>query len=241
MLFRRSLLTMMVLAVTLVLSGCGSGEEADPTPEAGVTAEEILAAASTRLSETQSLRFSLDIEGETYIDNAGTIRLVAARGDLARPDKVAVDFQVQLFGTGTVTIKMITIGSESWTTDLLTGEWSTAPPEFGYNPSVLYDNQEGLGPVMGRLRDPVLHGLEDLDGTEVYRVSGTSSQETMGPITSNTMTGEPVGLELWIDAANWNLHRVVVREPESSGKDEPATWTMNLSNHDEQVSIEPPI
>lgn len=241
MFLRRSLLTMMVLAVTLVLSGCGPGEEADTTPEAESTAEEILAAASARLSETQSLRFSLDIEGETYIDNAGTIRLVAARGDLARPDKVAVDFQVQLFGTGTVTIKMITIGSESWTTDLLTGEWSTAPPEFGYNPSVLYDNQEGLGPVMGRLQDPVLHGVEDLDGTEVYRVSGTASQETMGPITSNTMTGEPVGLELWIDAANWNLHRVVVTEPESSGKDEPATWTMNLSNHDEQVSIEPPI
>lgn len=241
MLLRRFLLSIIVGVVSVVLVGCGSGGEADPTQEPEITAEEILAAASARMAETQSLRFSLDIEGETYIDSAGTIRLVAARGDLARPDKVAVDFQVQLFGTGTVTIKMITIGSDSWTTDLVTGEWSTAPPEFGYNPSVLYDNQEGLGPVMGRLQNPVLHGREDLEGTEVYRVSGTGSQETMGPITSNTMTGEPVGLELWIDATNWNLHRVVVKEPESSGKDEPATWTLNLSNHDEQVSIEPPI
>lgn len=240
MLLRRSLSSLMVFVVVLVLAGCGAGEETDPTPTAEITADDILAAASKRLSETQSLRFSLEIEGETYIDSAGTIRLLAARGDLARPDKVAVDFQVQLFGTGTVTIKMITIGSNSWTTDLLTGEWSTAPPEFGYNPSILYDNQEGLGPVMGSVQDPVLLGREDLNGTEVYRVSGTVSQETMGPVTSNTMTGEPVGLELWIDPANWNLHRVVVKEPESSGKDEPATWTLNLSNHDEQVSIEPP-
>lgn len=231
----------MLLAVAIVLTGCGSNADTETTQEPAASVDDVLAAASARMAKTQSLRFSLDIEGETFVDTAGSIQLVAARGDLARPDKVAVDFQVRLFGTGTVTIKMITIGGSSWTTDLLTGDWNTAPPEFGYNPSVLYDNQQGLGPVMGRLQNPVIKGQEHLDGLPVYRVSGTASEATMGPLTSNTMTGEPVGLELWIDPLTWNLLRVIVTEPDSSGKDEPATWTMNLSNHDEQVSIEPPI
>lgn len=240
MLPRRFQRLIVLIVLSNLLGGCASAGETESTEAPDASVDDILAAASGRMAETQSLRFSLDIEGETFVDNAGTIQLVAARGDLARPDKVAVDFQVQLFGTGTVTIRMITIGTSSWTTDLLTGNWNTAPPEFGYNPSILYDNQQGLGPVMGRLRNPVLLGREDLDGRDMFRISGSASEATMGPLTSNTMTGEPVGLELWIDAATSNLHRVIVTEPDRSGKDEPATWTMNLSNHDEQVSIEPP-
>lgn len=230
----------LFLIFVMLAVGCGSSSDNESSGEAEISVHDVLAAASARMAETQSLRFSLDVEGETFVDNAGSIQLVAARGELARPDKVAVDFQVRLFGTGTVTISMITIGTSSWTTDLLTGDWTTAPPEFGYNPSVLYDNQQGLGPVMGRLQDPVLLGREDVDGREVFRVSGTASEATMGPLTSNTVTGEPVGLDLWIDTTTWDLLRVVVTEPESSGKTDPATWTMNLSDHDEQVSIEPP-
>lgn len=231
---------MMLFVCSMFVVGCGSSSDNENAGEPNASVDDILAAASTRMAETQSLRFSLDVEGETFIDPAGSIQLVAARGELARPDKVAVDFQVRLFGTGTVTIKMITVGESSWTTDLLTGDWTIAPPEFGYNPSVLYDNQQGLGPVMGRLQNPALQGREDVGGRDVFRVSGTASEATMGPLTSNTMTGEPVGLQLWIDSQTWDLLRVVVTEPESSGKDDPATWTMNLSNHDEQVSIEPP-
>ncbi len=186
------------------------------------------------------MRFALEVEGETYVDATRTIQLLAARGNLARPNKVAVDFQVELFGTGTVTIKMITVGPDSWTTDLLTGEWGTAPPEFGYNPAVLFDNQQGLGPVMGRLQNPVLQGREEIDGREAYKVSGTASAATMGPLTSNTMSGDPIGLDLWIDTETSDLLRVVVREPENSGKDQPAVWTMRLTDHDEQVSIDPP-
>jgi lipoprotein LprG len=230
----------MLFVCSMFVVGCGSSSDNENSGEPNASVDDILAAASTRMAETQSLRFSLDVEGETFIDPAGSIQLVAARGELARPDKVAVDFQVRLFGTGTVTIKMITVGESSWTTDLLTGDWTIAPPEFGYNPSVLYDNQQGLGPVMGRLQNPALQGQENVEGRDVFRVSGTASEATMGPLTSYTMTGEPVSLQLWIDSQTWDLIRVVVTEPESSGKDDPATWTMNLSNHDEQVSIEPP-
>lgn len=232
---------LMVLALTVTTVGCGSSAQ-DQDPDTSLPAvNDVLAAASTRMADTEAMRFSLDVEGDTFIDSAGTIQLVAARGELVRPDKVAVEFRISLFGAGTVTIRMVTIGTSSWTTDLLTGAWSTAPPEFGYNPSILYDNQQGLGPVMGRLQNPVLDGREAIDGRDAYRVTGTASGETMGPLTSQTMTGEPVGLTLWIDAETLNLLRVIVSEPESSGKDDPATWTMDLSDHDQPVPIEPPI
>lgn len=200
----------------------------------------LLKAASQRLATIESLHFKLDVEGQTYIDADGAIQLRAAEGDLARPDKVAVEFQVNLLGTATVSIKMITIGPDSWTTDLITGNWGDAPPEFGYNPSVLYDNQNGLGPVMGKLESAEYAGIEDIDGREAHRLTGTATAEIIAPLTAGTMTGDNVGIELWIDTETSDLLRVRVVEPESEDKDDPATWLMTLSAFNDPVTIEPP-
>ncbi len=201
----------------------------------------VLQAASQRLAAVQSLHFTLDIEGETYIDDGGTIRLLSAEGDLARPDKVFVEFRINVLNTADVSIRMVTIGERSWTTDLITGTWGDAPPEFGYNPSILYDNQDGLGPVMGKLENPELTGTEDIDGREAHVIIGTVPSPVIDPLTAGTMTGEQVAITLWIDTETSDLLQVKVVEPEDSGKDNPATWTMQLSKFDEEVTIDPPI
>lgn len=229
------------LVLMPILASCGSSDE-EPTPEANDgSVETILPAASTRIAETQSMRFGLEIDGETFIDHSNTIQLVSARGQLARPDSVAVDFQVSLFGAGSVSIRMISIGPLAWTTDLLTGDWGVAPVEFGYNPTVLYDNQNGLGPVMGRINQPVLTGQEDVRGRRAHHISGFATQETIALVTSETMIGSSIGIELWIDAETSDLLRVRLSEPEDNGKTEPAVWTMDLTDHGKKVVIEPPI
>lgn len=203
---------------------------------------DVLSRASQRLADIESLHFTLEIEGETYIDESGAIQLQGAEGDLARPDKVAVEFQVRLLGATTVSIRMITIGTDSWTTDLITGNWGDAPPEFGYNPSILYDNQDGLGPVMGKLENANLADIEDFEDREAYHVTGTANSEIIAPLTAGTMTGDEVEVEveLWIDVETSDLLRVKVVEPESEAKENPATWEMNLSAFNEMVTIEPP-
>lgn len=201
---------------------------------------EVLSGASQRLADIESLHFTLGIEGETYIDESGAIQLQGAEGNLARPDKVAVEFQVRLLGATTVSIRMITIGTDSWTTDLITGNWGDAPPEFGYNSSILYDNQDGLGPVMGKLQNAELTGTEDVDDRNVYRVTGTATSEIIAPLTAGTMTGDEVEVELWIDVETSDLLRVKLVEPKSEAKENPATWEMNLSAFNEVVTIEPP-
>jgi lipoprotein LprG len=236
-LFRFVALTCVVLLI--VSCGGDSGSAVDDTGDIAVA--DVLDHASQRMAETESMRFDLRVDGVTYIDPNHTIQLASAKGTMARPGRVDVEFKVRLFGAGTVTIKMITVGDASWTTNLLTGNWETAPEEFGYNPSILYDNQDGLGPVMGKIDNPVLVGTESVNNRDAYHVKGTATEQVMDPLTANTMEGDQIGIELWIDGESWNLLRVVLREPESSPNQEPATWTMNLTDHDQQVSIEPPI
>jgi outer membrane lipoprotein-sorting protein len=229
----------VLCCAALLLVSCGNETSSDEQATA-VPVEDVLGNASTRLADTESMHFDMRVKGETYIDAEKSIQLVSAIGTMARPDGVDVEFQVRLFGTGTVTIKMITLGDQSWTTNLLTGKWETAPEEFGYNPAMLYDNQNGLGPVMGKIDDPQLAGTEAVNGRDAYHVIGSASSEVMDPLTANTMSGDRIGIELWIDTKTWDLLRVVLTERETPEKSNPATWTMNLTDHDKQVSIEPP-
>jgi hypothetical protein len=225
-------------ALLLLLTACG-GDTSNSLDE-DIAVDELLRNASERLAETDAMRFRMDVEGETRIDPAGTIRLLNAEGSMARPNKVDVQFQVKALGQ-TASIRMITIGEESWTTDLITGRWVTAPSEFGYNPAVLYNNQNGLGPVMGKIDNPELVDIEEVDGTRAYHVHGTASEGVMNPLTSGTMEGDRIGLDLWIDGETWDLVRVVVKEPASPDVDNPATWTMILSDHNKQIDIESPV
>lgn len=231
--------TSVLLTLLLVLAGCGDDDTSGLNED--IPVNEILANASTRLAETESIRFGMEIEGTTYIDDSRTLRLLNARGTMARPDRVDVEFQIEVAGAPRVSIRMITIGEDAWTTDIVTGRWVEAQEEFGYNPSVLYDNQDGLGPVMGKLSNPELIGIDDLDGVEAYHIRGTATQEIIDPLTSGTMNGDEIIVDVWIAGETWNLMKVTVAEPEDEGIDDPATWTLTLGDHDEQVTIERPV
>lgn len=229
-----------ILLVQSLLLGTVAQGDGTATPADISEARILLNEASERLAETETVRFNLDIDGDTFIDDGETLRLINAQGELARPGKVDVEFQVELLGTQTVSIRMITIGDESWTTDLLSGEWGPSPDEFGYDPSILFDNQDGLGPVAGRLESPVIEEQEEIGGREATKITGTVDDEVISPITSGTMQGEEVQIALWLDTETSDILRLEVAEPESIDKENPATWTLTLTGHDSDVTIEKP-
>lgn len=229
----------VLVTILLVVAGCGSEDSAGIDEDMPVS--EILENSSQRLADTESVAFRMQVDGTTYIDSARTLRLLNARGTMARPDRVDVEFQIEVAGAPQVSIRMITIGQEAWTTDIVTGRWVEAQEEFGYDPSVLYDNQNGLGPVMGRIINPELVGIEEIDGRQTYHIRGMATEEIIGPLTGGTMRGSEIEVNVWIDGETWNLMRVTVAEPTDEGIENPATWTLGLGDHDEQVTIERPV
>ena len=233
-------LAVPMLALIVMLFGVAGAVADDATPAAGGEARDILDRASERLADTQTMKFELEVEGDSYIDDTNTMRIIAARGDLERPDKVDVEFQINLLGAQNVTIRMITIGDEAWTTDLLTGKWGPAPEEFGYNPAVLFDNQDGLGPVAGRLQDPTVEGSETIGGRDAWKITGTVDEQTIEPLTSGVIQGDEIGIAIWVDKESSNILRIEIEEPKIEGKEHPATWTMTLTGHDSDIEIEAP-
>lgn len=241
--FSRSRPWLAALLLPLLLTACGNGGDArgpnaSPTPTP--TAETVLKRAGDRLAATQTVGFMLEVEGDTYVDEGKTIRLLEAEGELARPDRVRTTFKAKVLAP-TVTIQLITVGDRSWTTNLITGDWEPAPPEFSYSPVVLFDNQNGIGPVMGRVDAPKLLADEEIDGRPAYHVAATVAEAVIGPLTGNTMSGTPVAVDLWVAKETGDLLRARLAEPPSAEKDDPATWVLDLREHGAKVEIEPPI
>lgn len=202
--------------------------------------EDVLAAATERLNETETMDFVMELEGTTYVDAAETIQLLSAEGTMQRPDRVDVTFTAIVLGRQQISIRMINIGDDSWITDIVTGKWVTSPPEFGYNPSILYDEEDGLGPVMERMNEPEIAGSEEIDGKDAWHITATADGEIIKVMTSDTLRGSEHTLDIWVDKETNDILQISIAEPTDEDLEDPATLTLKLSEHDKDVTIEPP-
>lgn len=231
----RRIIPVMLVIVLVFGFGNSLGMAAD-TPDV----ETVLKSATERLKETDSMSFQMKLEGTTYVDPADTIQLLGAQGIMQRPNKVDVTFTALVLGKQQISIRMITIGDDAWITDIVTGKWVTSPPEFGYNPAVLYDDKDGLGPVMERMIDPRIDGSEKIDGRDAWRIVATVDGDATSAMTSGTMRGSKQSLDLWIDKENSDILQIRIGEPTDEDLEDPAIWTLILSNHNKDVKIEQP-
>lgn len=240
---RPSFVNALIASLTLVALLCSSAGTARADATATPGADDplsLLSKASARLAETPTVGFKLDVEGTTFIDAQNSIQLLEAQGQLQRPDRVKASFKVKVLAP-TLTINLITIADESWTTDLITGRWGPAPDEFRYDPRILFDNQNGIGPVMGKVLAPKQEKDEKVGDRDTYHVTGTVDQQVIGPLTAETIKGSPVAVELWIDHSTGDLLRVRLAEPPSDEKDDPAIWTLDLYDQGAKVEIKSPV
>jgi hypothetical protein len=235
----RPLRRILILAIAVFGLAAPLTTRADDQKD-NLTATEILTHASQQLANTQTVRFKLGIEGDTYVDSLNTLKLLEAEGDLVRPDRVRTKFKIEALGRVTVTVQLIIVAGQWWTTDLITGKWGPAPVDFEYDPSVLFDNQNGIGPIMDRVTDAQRLDNEKIDGRQTFHVQAKVDDTIIDDLTYHTLAGSPITVDLWIDQATANLVRARLAEPPIQGPDQPAVWTLDLFDHDAKITIDPP-
>jgi hypothetical protein len=231
---RLLVLVITVLGVLVPLTARADDQNAN------LTATDILTKASQQLANTKSVRFKLAIDGDTYVDSLNTLKLLQAEGDLVRPDRVRTSFKVEALGRVTVTVQLIIVGNQWWTTDLITGKWGPAPADFEYDPKILFDNQNGIGPIMDHVTDAQRLDDEKINGNKAFHIQAKVEDKVIGPLTYNTLTGSPITVDLWIDQQTYNLVRAKLAEPPTQGANKPVVWTLDLFDHDADIKIDPP-
>lgn len=222
----------------LIAAACGGGNDDDKADDSDVTAATVLSSASDRWSETETVHFKLAVDGDAYIDSGKTIKLLSAEGDMKRPDSVKADAKIDV-QISQVNISLIAIGTDAWMTNFITGAWEKAPSDFTYNPAVLFDKDNGIGPILANLQNAELDGTEKVNDRDAYKVNGSVDEATVALVTAGSIQGQQIDVQLWVDKETSDLLRVKLEEPEGV-RDNPVTWTLDLTKQGEDVTIEAP-
>ena len=236
-----SMITVLVASFILLLA-LSSCSEPDPTPP---PAEEIIAAASDKMAGLEGFHFSMDMSGlPVFLDGDQTLALGKAEGFYSKPDQAMGAVSIQAPGLVT-NVDVISIGQQQWLTNILTGDWMEMPPEWGFNPAVLFDANDGfLAILTADLRDPVVIGQEKLAGgpdSELYIIEGTLPGARLGELTLGLLGPDDLDVRLWIDPEGYGLHRIIVTNPAGSSEENGSVWQLDLDQLGKSVTIEPPI
>jgi hypothetical protein len=242
-----------VLATTTALSAtstafvstitAGTPTVAAPTsPPSDPKAQAIVDAARTRLDQVNSVHFALTVDGDLFIDPARTQKVRSAEGDLVRPDKVSASAKIAA-GPINATVKFIQIGDDVYMTNLLNGKWEKAPGGLGYDPRVVFDSQNGVTAILKNVSGWQFVENTKVNGVDTQHVRGPVPVQAVNGLVANSMRGDAVDVDLYVEGKNHDIVRLVIAEQPAAVT--PGTvasrWTLDLSNQNGNISIVPPI
>lgn len=222
-----------LLLVSLLVTAC--------TPDIPqLPPAEVITRAGEAMLKAPSFHFKIDLSGKPVVLNQLTqLALRSAEGDFSRPDKMGVHLKVLAAGLA-AELDMIALGAEQYLTNVLTKKWEVLPPEFGFNPAIMFDPQMGLEQTLkGGLDNPHWIGVETLDGKNIYHLQGSISGERLQGMSGGLISTGPVDADLWVEP-NTYLPRQAVIVDKNSDPDKPTTWTMTFSSYGKDVNITAP-
>jgi hypothetical protein len=240
--FRRTLVYSFWLLLVIagpLLAGCS--EPADEIPPS----EEIVGNAAARMSSLEGFHFTIDLTGESvYLDADKLVSFRHAEGDYVSPDAAQAAVRVLVPGMATE-ISIVSIGDTQWETSMLSPGWRALPPNWGFNPVVLFDPTIGIQSILvSDLSDLTMEGTEKLDeGPDdlLYAISGELDGARINELSDGLIGPEPLAVKLWIAPETFELHRAIIIDRSDLEGDEPRTWQVDFGEFGRVVEIAPPL
>lgn len=232
-------LRFLILPITLLLlvSACtSSDDETEETPDP----EEVLDQALDTFQETESARFTLDIDGTIGLgaegEGNGELELGAVEGAVERPASAQAEANVQFMGSS-VTMEIVAVDGELFLRNLLSGDWERAPTDLNFDPARIFDDETGISRIVDQLDELTNEGEETVNGEDAWHISAIIDTSEVEGLTGPFFEGEILDLDMWIASDDHRLHRVQLHDSEA---EEPSTWELTLTEHDEPVDITAP-
>jgi hypothetical protein len=214
-----------IIAAAVVLAACG-GSSATELPLA-----EVLATAGSQFDALESVRFSIEVDGvPVYFDDEGTLAATAADGQYSAPGSFQALVDVTAFGLATQ-LGAISVGEDRWVTNPVSGEWDLLAIGTGFDPLVLFDPVDGVGPTVAGL-DATLVSFDSR-----YHISGSVGGPTVKVLTAGLLEEGELDIDLSIDANSLQIVEIAFDTESDGGL---SSWTISFSEFDEPVTIEPP-
>lgn len=212
-------------------------EESDESTSDEPDADEILENAAERAEELETAQFEVSGTGTLQVEEIGEVSLGNAEGAVERPDMAQIDVRIDS-DAAEIPLSIVSVEDEIYFTDVFTGEWQEAPDEFQYDPSVIFDDEQGIPALIRTVEDAEVVGNEEIDGRQAYQVYGVVDQDTIEAGTSGMFQPQDdVDFNVWIDQETWDVLQVRAEDPT---EETDSVWEIMIFGHDEPVEIEDP-
>lgn len=231
----RALLGAMALSVLLGASACTGGSAGQGAPESLPDASGLLGDSAQSMSELNTVRFNLAVDG-----TIPGVAIRSAEGVLTRDGDVKGKGQLDQ-GSGTSEFEFVIVEDTLYLKGP-TGGFQRLPAAFAatvYDPSKILDRNAGVPALLTGATQARTEAIEDVDGTQAYRIAVTVPKDKLTvllPSVANDLNGK-----LWVATGDskWLLKaKMDVPAPQSGGK--PASVTLALSDFNDPVTITPP-
>ena len=244
---RVALVALALAPAALVLSCFGGDEEAAPTAtptaaQATVTPEPtptpvnpgaVIRESAERMEGVQRMHFRLNHENGASEIVRG-IMMVYAEGDIDGANRMRAEIEGAL-GTLKFETGVIILPEGSWIQNPLDRSWELEDISI----EEFFDPQDGVAALMREVIDPVLDGIEEIDGVETYRIEVLADSGELAVFPTAT-PGFEVRATLWIGVEDLLLYRVDVRGAISETESADILRRLELSRFGEEVDIAPP-
>ncbi|VAW32301.1 hypothetical protein MNBD_CHLOROFLEXI01-1052 [hydrothermal vent metagenome] len=211
-----------------------------------ISANELVQRSAERMRDSGGFQFAIERDGApAFLDPQETISFRRAIGAYVAPDRALAT--VRVIGPGIITdIDVISVAEIQWQTNVVTNVWEELPPNWGFNPAVLFDDEIGIQAVLlADLTEVQLAEPENLAESEVpdellYSVTAVADGDNVYQMSGFLIGPEQVTLQLWIMPETFELVRIVLHEPEPNSEDGESIWQVDISHYDELIDIQPP-
>jgi lipoprotein LprG len=218
-----------VIFVSMVI-GCA---KQTTTP---LKASEIISKSSEKMESINSFHFVLDqVGGGTPI--ATGLEMTSAVGDVVKPDRLGTTISGLLSGMF-IEVQIITVNEEIYMTNPVTGKWELLPAQF--NILGVFDPNNGIAAIMKGIADLTKLDDEKMGGVVCYHLSGSIDSTVLRPIIVNSVEGVTIHTEVWIGEEDFLVRNIKLEGKITEAEAEGIIRTLELSNFNEEVSIEIP-
>ena len=201
---------------------------------------DIVVRSGQAMLQLQTMHFKVDISGTPVVINESLqVSLRSVEGDFARPDRMGVHLKV-IAAIAAVEADMIALGNDQFITNFLTQQWEVLPPEFGFNPAVMFDPKDGLEQTLKNgLDNAQLLGVETIDGTAAYHLKGSLDGSRVQVMGGGLLSTSTLEAEMWVDGSTFLARKVILTD---SGKNpqKPSVWTLTFGSFGKTVNITAP-
>ena len=207
---------------------------AEPTP----SPEAVIARAGFKLLELRSAAFTLEHQtGSTTL--LPGLAMKKATGVVGIPDRLRLTVEAEVAAPRTIVeINVITIGEQAYMTDLFSEQWRTVPSES--LPVNFLDFGQTLASIIEAVSGPSFSGVEDIEGLQYQRVTGTVPSDALAPLVPGAAEGLEVELELWLNPEAALLRRVLITGPVLAGDVPETVRLLSIDDINVPVDIAPP-